>query len=457
MSIYSSAEGILKAPKLLVVLIIFFLPLPFGSARPVWQSFWISLIGITGLIAAVALTRERSESRSISAFLGLLYCLFFGFLIIYFLVPAIVGLFDLQTGEAFALGSLTVEVNRFSKTDLFYSAILLAHLCFFSLCTLTICNLNNKVSFLKYIYITGLAYSCYGLTVYLFFNNSHILWFPKWVGLDSLSSTFVNRNNFSAYLGLCINCFVALKAYQFLGNNSENTLKIAAHESSVTQGIMGILVLTIFLSTFVLTGSRGGVLSLGIGLSIGAFVYIKLGGQLSKRVTFLFVLILIFSFFVGGDHIWKRFNAAFHEDERLQILPSILDALSEKPFTGFGLGSFSEVFRIFRTEDVRLMFLRAHNDYIELILAVGIPASIALMFIVFFVLRRILGKPIYKEHGQIVSVALCASVTAQLSAHAFIDFPFQIPAISFYWCAILAYGCACLNLRQSSHVRKKNS
>jgi hypothetical protein len=59
--------------------------------------------------------------------------------------------------------------------------------------------------------ISGALYALYGILVWLDGNTS-VLWMAKWAYQDSLTSTFVNRNNYATYAGLGLCTSLALVA-----------------------------------------------------------------------------------------------------------------------------------------------------------------------------------------------------------------------------------------------------
>lgn len=105
---------------------------------------------------------------------------------------------------------------------------------------------------------------------------------------------------------------------------------------------------------------------------------------------------------------------------------------------GSGLGSFGAVFPKYQPPQAALYFVEhAHNDYIQLIMELGIFFVIGILLIIWLTLRRL--RLIFKDNSKKVSIGrinsqavACGLGTVALALHGWIDFPMRIPANAMF-------------------------
>lgn len=121
--------------------------------------------------------------------------------------------------------------------------------------------------------------------------------------------------------------------------------------------------------------------------------------------------------------------------------PYMINAIMDQPFSGFGLGTFDEVYQTYRGPDVTTYFDRAHSDYLEIALTAGIPAAVILIIACMLPIFMLSGALKYGAQYRSF-IALGISVTLQLGLHSLVDFSLQMPAVSYTWLAVLAASMA---------------
>ncbi len=137
----------------------------------------------------------------------------------------------------------------------------------------------------------------------------------------------------------------------------------------------------------------------------------------------------------------QRLQSDASLDQRFAAYPLIVDAIFDRPIAGFGLGTFDDVFRLYRDETITIYFDRAHSDYLELALTAGMPATALLVFSIATVVV-VLGALLKYGNQYRSFIALGITVSVQLALHSLVDFSLQIPAVSYLWCAIVAGAVA---------------
>ena len=302
---------------------------------------------------------------------------------------------------------------------------------------------------LRVIAAIGAAYALYGLIVWIA-GNEWILVYRKWAYPHSLTSSFVNRNSFATYMGLCLLPAFSLfikRIEPILGTRRpwrQKIVLVLEGLSSGTTAWFGGTVLVIALA-LLLTESRAGVFSSIVALLALALVHIR--SKLSRRkilptlalgTTFLGVILL-----AGGATVFNRYAETTVLGSREGIYLLTLDAIEASPWTGSGFGTFPDVISAFqpKTPQLEPIWDKAHNTYLENALELGVPAAIALNAAILLLAGIALrGVQIRKRDWAIAGIGIAATVLVGL--HALVDFSLQIPAVAVLYAFMLGIAVA---------------
>jgi len=135
-------------------------------------------------------------------------------------------------------------------------------------------------------------------------------------------------------------------------------------------------------------------------------------------VAFVVVLAAVFTLAAGWQQIWERFQdkeAPFVT--RWAYLEAAAEMTKQRPLTGFGLDTFTEVYPKLAVNDFPYSANHTHNDWAEFAAGGGVP-FLLLVFIPFA-----LAVPTAVRHPW--GVGLVA-----VMIHACVDYPFPRPAVS---------------------------
>jgi len=425
--------------RFLIYSLIFLSPLPFASARPVWQWVWVCYIGIVGIAMFVRTYRTDHWLVFDRAILWAIcfLCLF----VLWGVFQATVSIHaEVDEFNNILASKQVVSMNpyRTLSTTVFFIAHIVFFLCVFTYCQTTF----HAVRLVRFIGITIFLYAAYGFIVYASGNES-ILWYKKWAYLDSLTSTFVNRNSFAAYCGLGL---ISLLAYIFYWiQQSKVNWRSFLGSHAMTQMCALSLAVVITVTSLVLTASRAGFAS----VAIAVFALLAIGNNIQGGGSYwrqIFFGALILGFFmvlinISGENLSSRLANDTSFNVRLIAYSYIINAIFDNPLMGYGLGTFENVFPFYRGEGITIVLDRAHNDYLELVLAVGFPASIAFLTAVLLISYTLISCLKYgKQYKSIIAVGL--AVIIQLALHSLVDFSLQIPAVSYAVVALVATSLA---------------
>jgi O-antigen ligase len=123
---------------------------------------------------------------------------------------------------------------------------------------------------------------------------------------------------------------------------------------------------------------------------------------------------------------------------RQQILSTSVDAIRQFGPVGSGLGTFPKVYPLFEDPDTigRTVVNHAHNDYVELIIEMGMAGAILIaLFLLWWAVsvRRMLAAPnasLFAKAGAIGSAAILL--------HSVVDYPLRTAAVSSVFAMCLA-------------------
>jgi len=201
-----------------------------------------------------------------------------------------------------------------------------------------------------------------------------------------------------------------------------------------------------------ITGSRGGYLSSGIGLVVlciyGAYHLIRVG---HFRFHQLFLgagvggvaLLLGFTFVTHSDLLTKRFGSIIEPgDVRPRLWQAGIHAFALDPVVGTGAGTYLIYGRKFRDPSVQTDPVYAHNDYVQLLAEYGIVAGV--LFICFLAAHFLAAWNFVHwtlrwlwQNEKILSSSLALVVGAAvgilaLTVHSIFDFNLQIPGNTLF-------------------------
>lgn len=298
--------------------------------------------------------------------------------------------------------------------------------------------------------VIAVVYALYGVIEHLA-GLEMVAWAPKQHYQDSVTSTFVNRNSYGTFagLGLIVVCGLLVRAmrrtsvHSLTGGGLSDMLdQLKPREFFLIGGFV------LMAATLILTNSRGATLSSLMALIV--FIILTASNQKSRRVGTLVAGAIII---VGG---WLVFSASsaglvtrmleFEEDliGRREVAEIALHAIGERPFLGYGLGSFEGVFQMFRNAALAPdipAFDKAHNTYLEWALEAGLPAAfLMLCTVAAYALTCARGALIRQRNAMFPTIAAAAATLVAI--HALVDFSLQIPAVTVYFAAILGMGYA---------------
>jgi len=409
------------------LLLLFLLPLPLGSNRPLFWSLFVAAVAALGLVWSIGRLSGVARwpggvNRARWALMAL--GLFVAWGLVRGLGSPLPGVADLES----ARDALLLSIG------------------FFLLAFLTVALVRSRRRALQLLYtlvLAGLIQAIYGSLMML----SGMEWGflePKEYGRGLATGTFINRNHYANLLVLSLSAGFGLLLAQM---NLVGAHNMRQRLRSFLQAALGpkarlriYMVITVI--ALVLTRSRMGNASFFAALTIvGLFAWWRL--RLPSRplvvlvVSVLVIDVLVVGTWFGVEQVIDRIQQTVQvQDEewvvqdgnRIDADRESLEIISKRPIVGWGGGSFYTVYPAWRGFDQMFMD-HAHNDYLEFAVEYGL---VGLGFLGAFVLlcflrasRGLRDRDRPSTFG--ISFASAMAIVAMM-IHASVDFNLQIPA-----------------------------
>ncbi|MEM6852160.1 MAG: O-antigen ligase family protein, partial [Pseudomonadota bacterium] len=240
---------------------------------------------------------------------------------------------------------------------------------------------------LKATALIGLAYAGYGLFTE-FSGSQKILFLDKTAYLDSLTSTFINRNSYATYaaFGLIASVGVLIAGFRAAARERRGWRGRAARLIEAGSGRLAVFAIAAAgcASALLLTDSRAGVASAAVGLAtlLGLMFAPNRSQRLASLAVFGGAAILGAGLLAlsGGDTLSRADATAEDFSTRLAVYQTVWQMIRDAPLLGVGYGAFADAFPAYRDGYAGYLFIfdKAHNTYLQAIVELGWPASLLL-------------------------------------------------------------------------------
>jgi O-antigen ligase len=193
-------------------------------------------------------------------------------------------------------------------------------------------------------------------------------------------------------------------------------------------GMLAIFAEVVILTVLLIKQKRGMRTAIGIGVFLTIVVALLVwvgGGELSRRIAT-----------VGGSH------SDLSGDVRSYINRDGLRMFLKKPVFGWGLGAFPVVYPQFRTFYTNFFVNEAHNDYLQLLVEMGLLGFATMLWLLVTLYARAVKKLANWSSDMSGAVTLvCVLGLSGILVHSAVDFNLQIPAnaaLFYVLCTIAA-------------------
>jgi O-antigen ligase len=304
--------------------------------------------------------------------------------------------------------------------------------------------------------IFGFFLAILGLTQ-SFSSPTKVLWMRQ-LDQSTAFGPFINRHHFAGYMELTIALPLGLLFAGAVEKEKQLLYVFAA-------GVMGV--------ALIMTGSRGGIISLVAEILFLAFITVVVrkphekrrrgSGRLrgaTWRLVFAGALIVALFFGVillGGEWSIARFVDSVNTDDpstgRSHFWSVTLQMIKTHPVLGTGLGAFGVIYTGFDSRNGLYRLEQAHNDYLQVFSDAGIVGALLALFFVVWLFRKAIARGRSRDDFRRgVALAALGGCFAVL-IHSFFDFTLHTTANALLFLTMAAL--ATLNGRVE-HVRRRH-
>lgn len=449
-----------RLATLALILLVGLAPLALGSNRPLPWAYNAAGAGLAAILTAGAVWQERRSRISLRLDLIAvplaLWCLALSWAFLQLMPVGMSSLAHPAWGLADVLlgGDLGARVTVNTAATVASIMRFLTYMAIFLSGFVLARDASRAGLLLRGFLAAAMVYAVYGLLRSATGINK-ILWFDDAAG-GGLTASFINRNSAATYFGMA-----ACVSLVYLLRRARHVL-VAAEEQGTTRrgferligGVSGRLGLetagfVLLFAATLLTTSRAGVSSALFAMLLGlVFTRLRASAATSGLTATLMMLIVV----MAGVAVLQMSGAAVVErlletdvgaEGRLPVYADTLVAISDHALMGTGLGTFPDIFPLYRAETLAsdTIWDKAHNDYLEVLLGLGIPAGLAIIFgVAILVLRCFRGAFLRRRNSHFAMAGALAGVMVGL--HAFFDFSLQIQAVAMSFALVLGVGVA---------------
>jgi len=269
------------------------------------------------------------------------------------------------------------------------------------------------------------------------------------------TGTFASRNHLVGYLLMTIPLGIG-----FLFSVETSQARPASpwlHRLSALDGktlLLGFSIIVMILGLIV-SASRAGMLSLLLSLSLSPLLFydFRKEERLFKKSVLILGLALVWAGWVGTSALVTRFFAV-SEDIKLRwvIWENTIQILKDFPLFGSGLGTFAQIFPMYRTFHFRGLVTHAENDFLQLASEVGLVGFglLAILFLFLFIKK---GLRIRSETSpqRYIGIGALTGILA-LMFYSLVEKNLQVPANALLYAFL--WG---LTITPSLQIRRRQS
>lgn len=303
----------------------------------------------------------------------------------------------------------------------------------------------------------GLLESLYGLLQML--SDKHLLFFyPKggWI-----QGSFINKNHFAGYLEMVILLAFGVLFTRFEPKSSSHSKTFGAVlVEQYAKTFLWLILLFMMLCALLLSGSRGGAVSLACGLLF--FALLARSRRLLRRwtiVVLLFLpLVLILTAIIAPtllvNHV-ERFAESELEHSiqiRWEIWHTSWNIFEDFPVFGSGLGTFAHLARRYQTFRWQYRLHYSESDWLQFLAETGLLGVLLLVWLGSIGFSRIF--TMWKQRHSRWAVAIVAgmlSALVSLIMHGAVDFNLHIPSNALLFTVIAALSYVTVSMRERQH------
>jgi O-antigen ligase len=315
------------------------------------------------------------------------------------------------------------------------------------------------------VFSVGAIYAAYGIVLSALGTSQFTIFegFPSPYGRD-VSAGFVAKNSFATFTGMSLiaglTLLIEASQHQVVTSRGWRTHLRTLVQFALGAGAKWLFGSMILLGALIASDSRAGLISTATGLLVIFGLSLSVAAKRGKLKWTLIggaigVAAIVTLYIVNGQNVQSRFENLIETRGAGELRPimwgAAIRALSDHPLLGTGLGTYGDVYNLYADSFVPYIVDRAHNDYLEFTMGVGIPAALIWYAALVLLTAQCVAGALTRHRRRIYAMTAVGS-TVLVGIHSMFDFSLQMPAVSILYAVILGVGVA-----QSQSVRADSS
>ena len=443
--------------QVLLILLFIFTPIAFGSVE-LWafslMELGILLIIILWSIQSFLLRTPYAAIRHLPSALPFILLSLFLLLVLFQMLPLPSGLLKILSPKTFELrnslsafdpqlltlnSKFQISLVPFATQIEFFKWLTLSGFFLF----LLYWRRSNKeiIHYLiPVLILVGMGESLYGMFEF-FSGHQYILNIQ--MDISSVTGTFINRNYFAGYLLMVIPLSIGF----LFSREPVSTSHFGGwrHRISSLDGktlLIGFSVIVMILG-LLFSASRMGIASLLLSFTLIIFLFgsPQKEQRFSKSSILILGLAILWAAWIGLDTVISRFFTSSEDFKmRWKVWVDTFQMIKDFPLFGSGLGTFLQVFPIYRSFHIRGLVTHSENDFLQLISEVGILGTGLLVILFFFLFSKAffgIRTLSNRDPGRYIAIGGLVGIFA-LMFHSIVERNIQVPANAFLYTFIWA-------------------
>ncbi len=305
------------------------------------------------------------------------------------------------------------------------------------------------------VFAVGVAYAVYGIALSAL-DTSQVTIFeglPPPYGRD-VSGGLVAKNSFATFTGIVflagLTLLVEAGRHEIVAVRGWRTHARTLIQFVLGRGVVWLVGSLILLGALVASDSRAGLIATFIGLfAVFGLTLIVSARKQELKWTLTggaaAAAAILALFLINGHNVQSRFENLIETAGAGELRPVMwgvaIRALADHPLTGTGLGTYGDAYTVYADSFAPYVVDRAHNDYLEFAMGVGIPAA-CLWMAALTMLTAQCAWGALRRHRRRIYAMTAFGASALVGFHSIFDFSLQMPAVAVLYAVVLGIGIA---------------
>jgi len=239
------------------------------------------------------------------------------------------------------------------------------------------------------------------------FYNTPLRVFGIFPAMEGVTGTFLSSNQFAALMEVA----APMALWYMLERNPAT----------------GGLCYAMILAATITAASRAGVILVFAELLVFLGIAMVTRRRETKAILFIFggltLLVALAALIAGTDVIKARFEDKNPYAIRRELFDSTVKLIAQRPWLGYGMGTWRAVYPRMATFDMARLANEAHNDWAQWASDGGIPFLVLMAALVIWI-----AKPAFRS--------VWGLGVLSVMVHSYFDYPIREPALAFLWFAL---------------------